>query len=720
MFTAATVPAKPLVPRLLLSVTLVLLGLLLPSAARAQVTYAGTAATQNFDSEAIGSTSAAKTFSFSIAAGTTVGSIAVVTQGAPNLDFTSATGGACTAQTYASTTTCTVNVTFNPTFAGVRKGAVVFYSAANNTGNQPGSVPTYGVGTGPQIAYSPGTVVNILSELGDASLLPNGTAEDGAGDLFISDLNGNGVVEVPAGSHTWTEFYPAVNGIPLNYPAGLAVDGAGNLFIASQGDASVLEVPAGGGAAIAIEPVVNGTGLYEPAGVAVDVIGDLFIGDFGNNRVVEVPAGNGAPILINPTVAGKTLNLAAGLAVDEAGDLFIADDGNNRVVEIPAGGGAATAIDPTVGGVGLSSPTQLVLDGAGDLFIADHGNNRIVEVPAGGGAASATQLAGQGQLNWVSMDDAGDQFISASPFLQQADLVEVLRSQPPTLNFPTTYVGSTDTHGAKQTVQVQNTGNESLTFSALAYPVDFPEAIGDTNSCTMSTSLSTAQQCDLPIMFAPQNPGPLSEDVTLTTNAQNATGPQLIAVSGTATPAPVAITSPAPGSTLGVSNIAFTWTGGSGISYYDLWLGIAGPGSSDLYSSGITTATSVVVPLLPVKGATIYARLFYVIGGAVSYIDYTYTEPTAVLATLTSPTPGTTLGASNVTFTWNTGYGITNYNLWLGLSGPGSSSLYVSGITTNTSVTVPKIPAKGQTVYVRLFSNAEGEWESRDYTYTEP
>jgi hypothetical protein len=136
---------------------LILAGLfLLPVAALAQVSYTGTAATQNFGSQAIGSASAARTFNFSVAAGTTVGSIGVVTQGAPNLDFTSATGGTCALQTYSSATTCTVNVTFKPIAAGLRMGAVVFFSAAGNTGTILGSVPIYGIGTGPQIAFSRG------------------------------------------------------------------------------------------------------------------------------------------------------------------------------------------------------------------------------------------------------------------------------------------------------------------------------------------------------------------------------------------------------------------------------------------------------------------------------------------------------------------------------------------------------------------------------------
>jgi hypothetical protein len=112
-----------LIPRLSVLPVLVA-GLLLPAAA--QVTYTGTTATQNFDSQAIGSPKTVS-LSFSVAAGTTVGSIGVLTQGAPNLDFTSAAGTTCTAKTYSSAATCVVEVIFKPKAAGLRMGAVVFF-----------------------------------------------------------------------------------------------------------------------------------------------------------------------------------------------------------------------------------------------------------------------------------------------------------------------------------------------------------------------------------------------------------------------------------------------------------------------------------------------------------------------------------------------------------------------------------------------------------------
>ena len=86
---------------------------------------------------------------------------------------------------------------------------------------------------------------------------------------------------------------------------------------------------------------------------------------------------------------------------------------------------------------------------------------------------------------------------------------------------------------------------------------------------------------------------------------------------------------------------------------------------------------------------------------------------------MTLPTAGSTLGTSNVQFTWTAGTGVTEYQLWLGLSGPGSSSLYTSGWLATTSTTVTSLPAKGAAVYARLYSMVNGAVEYNDYTYIE-
>ena len=70
---------------------------------------------------------------FSIASGTTVGSISIVTQGASGLDFLDGGSSTCTAQTYSAQTDCVVNVKFAPGHPGVRMGAVVFSDAGGAT-----------------------------------------------------------------------------------------------------------------------------------------------------------------------------------------------------------------------------------------------------------------------------------------------------------------------------------------------------------------------------------------------------------------------------------------------------------------------------------------------------------------------------------------------------------------------------------------------------------
>ena len=209
----------------------------------------------------------------------------------------------------------------------------------------------------------------------------------------------------------------------------------------------------------------------------------------------------------------------------------------------------------------------------------------------------------------------------------------------------------------------------------------------------------------------------------LTDNSLNAGGPnyatQIIFLSGVGTGVPAALTSPAPGRTLAGSSVTFTRTAGTAVTQYKLWLGTTA-GSANLYSSGATSATTVTVSGLPTSGATLYGQLLSLINGAWQSNSYTYTEELiATPAVLTTPKPGSTLAGSSMTFTWTAGAGVTQYKLWLGTSGPGSSNLYSSGSTLATSATVTNLPTRAATIYVRLFSVIRGVTQYNDYRYTE-
>jgi hypothetical protein len=160
----------------------------------------------------------------------------------------------------------------------------------------------------------------------------------------------------------------------------------------------------------------------------------------------------------------------------------------------------------------------------------------------------------------------------------------------------------------------------------------------------------------------------------------------------------------------------FDWENGAGPTGYELLLGTSGAGSSNLYTSGITTATSATITL-PANGVTIFARFYQRVNGVWQYSDNTYTEPgTLELATLSPISPAVL--TTSQTFSWNNANGATNYRLWLGTGGAGSNNLYNSGATAAGSVTVT-LPTNGAAVWARFFQFINGAWQYADSTYTE-
>ncbi len=443
--------------------------------------------------------SATLTLNYDVTAGGVLGTAKVLTGGAPNLDFTLA-GGTCSGSVTASSS-CTVNVTFTPRFAGARNGDMQIVDAS---GNVLATTYIHGIGVGPQIAFGPGTQTTVPA---NGLSFPYGAAVDGAGDVFIADPNNNRVVEVtPGGTQTTV-------GSGLNYPHGVAVDGAGDVFIADAHNNRVVEVTPSGA------QTTVGSGLNNPYGVAVDGAGDVFIADGSNNRVVEVTP-SGAQITV-----GSGLYAPQGVAVDGAGDVFIADSNNNRVVEVTPSG-TQTTVDS-----GLSFPSGVAVDGAGDVFIADSGNNRVVEVPAGGGAP-ITVASGLNAPSDVAVDGAGDLFIADTYYNR---VVEVNRSQPPTLSFAATNVNSTN---GPQSVTVENIGNSPLSAISpgLAIGPNFAQVTGSGTpaDCTASFSLIPGADCNLSISFTPTVSGALNGTATLTDNSgKGSPATQTIPLTGT-------------------------------------------------------------------------------------------------------------------------------------------------------------------------------------------
>jgi sugar lactone lactonase YvrE len=467
--------------------------LLLPIAARAQVTFNGVQPRVNMGSQAVGSPSATSSLSFTIAAGTKVSSIEVLTTGIAGRDFAQATGSTCTAMTYTTATNCVVNVSFTPLAAGSRRGAVVFYSGAHKTSTALATVPVFGVGTGPQVVFGPG---GAQSSVGSRFISPQGVAVDAAGNVYVTDIGLQEVFKVtPSGTQT------AV-GSGLGVPEGVAVDGAGNVYITDSQVDAVFKVTPGG-----VQTMV-GSGFDYPVGVAVDGEGNVYVSDPFVDAVFKItPEGP-------QTMVGSGYNTPAGVAVDAAGNVYVADTFDATVFKVTPGG------TQTMVGSGLISPAGVAVDAAGDVYITDSATDTVYEVTPGGTQSAVS--SGFDVPNGVAADGSGNLYV-ADTFNEQVTKLD--RADAPSLHFDSTRINSTSTDSPK-TVEVENIGNRSLQFYALTYPPDFPEASGD-NECTSNTSLAAAHSCALIIDFSPvtalgsKASAVLKEAVKLTTNDLN-------------------------------------------------------------------------------------------------------------------------------------------------------------------------------------------------------
>ena len=282
---------------------------------------------------AVGAASASQNISVELTAASAISSITVpkAQNGAQEFTVGAVTGCVMDGVTSnAANTICTVPITFNPQYPGLRTGALT----VNNGSSIVGTVGLTGMGTGPLGIFQPGT----------ASVLNTGS-------------------------------------LTLANPFGVAVDGAGDLYIADTGNSRVVEVTAAGTASVLS---TGGLTLKQPFGVAVDGAGDVYIADTGNNRVVEVTTAGTASVL---STGSLTLAEPFSVAVDGAGDLYITDTGNNRVVEVTAAGTASVL---STGGLTLAEPFSVAVDGAGDLYIADYGNSRVVKINQASQALSFT------------------------------------------------------------------------------------------------------------------------------------------------------------------------------------------------------------------------------------------------------------------------------------------------------------------------------------------
>ena len=699
----------------------------------------------NFGAVNLGTTSPAQTLTYTFVDAITLGSTAVLTQGATGLDFADSGTGTCKAGTaYAAGNTCTVNVSFTPKFAGTRYGAA---ELLDGSGNVLATSYIQGTGVGPQATFLPATqsfvmtAANIGLDDGDEMAV----AVDGSGNVYVADQFNDQVLKetLSAGGYTQSVITSyASDG--MNVPEGIAVDGSGNVYIADYGNFRVLkETPSAGGYVESVAVNAANNGLEQPWSLAVDGSGNLYISDatfdsatdaYTSRVLKETLSAGGYTQSVIASFANDDLATPQGLAVDGSGNLYIADPGNNQLLkETPSAGGYTQSVVANAANVGVGSPAGVAVDGSGNLYLttgtydpySGFNNSEVLkETPSAGSYVQSVVVGGPGndlgEPIGIAVDGGGNVYVSS--YVGSSVLKEDL-ADPPRLTFATAAVGSTSTD-SPQTVTVSNDGNATLIFP-LPSTGDNPSvsanfAWNPSSTCQQTTaSSSTALKlaggasCTMAFDFKPTMAGSVSGFAELTDNNLNVTGAvQQIQLSGIGQ-ASQAITFPQPASPVfyDVAPITLSATGGASGNPVIFSI-LSGPGSLSGTNNSVLNVTGwgAIVIAANQAGNTDYV--------SAPQVTQSITVLFSKQANLTAPAPGSVLTGSSATFTWSPGIGPTKYMLYLGSTGVRSNNLYNSGPTSATSVNVAGLPVNGETIYARIYSFINGAWHCDDYTYT--
>ncbi len=179
------------------------------------------------------------------------------------------------------------------------------------------------------------------------------------------------------------------------------------------------------------------------------------------------------------------------------------------------------------------------------------------------------------------------------------------------------------------------------------------------------------------------------------------------------------MTSPAVGTPLASASATLSWSAGTGVSAYALYVG-SSPGVFDIYAKAEGSSLSDTVSNLPLDGRRIYVRLYSLTSSGWKFNAYTYdafTSSGGPLALLTSPTDGSTFTSATSAFAWTAGIGASAYALYVGNT-PGAYDIYAKAEGANQSDTVTTLPQDGSPVYVTLWSFISGQWQGTKSHYS--
>ena len=295
------------------------------------------------------------------------------------------------------------------------------------------------------------------------SLIPQGMAVDGSGNVFVSDLRNvirkltpdGGIVTLAGTAGAEGSADGVGNAARFRSPFGLAADTAGDLFVADRDNNTIRKITPSATvttiAGLGLDNSVGSTDGSIPqarfnnlASAAIGPAGEIYVADTVNstirkiapNGAVSTLAGRaGTPGSADGTGSTALFNSPYGIAVDAAGMVYVSDPGNDNIRRITPTGvvttvaGDATApsgyADGTGTGARFNYPGGLAADAGGNLYVADRDNSVVRKItPAGvvttlaGTAGSPGNADGTGSAaafaapQGVAVDSAGNVYVA--------------------------------------------------------------------------------------------------------------------------------------------------------------------------------------------------------------------------------------------------------------------------------------------------------------------
>ncbi len=216
--------------------------------------------------------------------------------------------------------------------------------------------------------------------------LPTATAvDDASGNLYVADMNNSTIRQIvlATGEVTTLAGSAGINGAAdgtggaalFSRPSDITADGAGNLFVSDLNNHTIRQIVIATGvvttlAGTALSPGdTDGTGLAAqfalPRGVTADGAGNLYVADTDNQTIRKIVIATGEVTTLAGT-AGVTgsadgtggaaqFNQPQGITTDGAGNVYVADMNNHTIRKIVA----ATGVVTTVAGVAGESGVRL-------------------------------------------------------------------------------------------------------------------------------------------------------------------------------------------------------------------------------------------------------------------------------------------------------------------------------------------------------------------------